>query len=403
VSIVRLRSYVFWYALSALFLFIAFTPLIDVLPLPDVRSHAAQQFFRLALIALTPISVWLAMRTLRGSSQERAVAIAISIGCGALCEVTHYWTVDTGHYFATSMFADNTGWQKWMHRIVLNLDPRFPPHSYRFLPDCIVEVFGWFTGDFWWARLGYRLLFDSLLYAVIYRYARLYLTSVGAAAVVVLIVMFYPITILRYAGQLTDPLSHLSFALCLYALASPYEPAFGPSLLVGIFAKESVAVMAACRAFTGRDVKRSLSASAVYVIGAVALVVAIRLFVNHGSFSYSQVSGVERSHVLTNLGFYRMWGPMYAVTLGLLMPGAAAGWRYFDRGFKATTLIVTVGVVVSSLIFSWLSEVRNLVPAFIPLAVATVKGVEERLLPQLADASRVRSDHIERPVSSRTP
>jgi hypothetical protein len=37
-------------------------------------------------------------------------------------------------------------------------------------------------------------------------------------------------------------------------------------------------------------------------------------------------------------------------------------------------------MIVSSLMFSWLAEVRNLMPAIFPLAVASLKYVEVRVL-----------------------
>jgi hypothetical protein len=196
--------------------------------------------------------------------------------------------------------------------------------------------------------------------------------------VVVLVVMVYPVTIVRYAGQLVDPASHLSFAVCLYALAAGYEPAFGPSLFLGVFAKESVVVMGLCRMFYGASRLRALAATALYFGVGLANVAAIRLIVNHGTFAYNKVSGVEENHILTNWNLYDQWGPLYLVSIGLFIPGAVLGWRYMDRPFKQTALLVTAAMVVSSLIFSWLAEVRNLMPAIFPLAVASMKYVEVR-------------------------
>jgi hypothetical protein len=48
--------------------------------------------------------------------------------------------------------ASNTAWQRAMHRGILALDPGYLPHSYRFLPDCIVELFIWLCGDFEFSR-----------------------------------------------------------------------------------------------------------------------------------------------------------------------------------------------------------------------------------------------------------
>ena len=79
--------------------------------------------------------------------------------------------------------------------------------------------------------------------------------------------------------------------------------------------------------------------------------------------------------------------PLYLATLGVLLPGAALGWRLMDRAFRSTCLLVTIAVVVSSLLFSWLVEVRNLIPALIPLAIVNLKYVETRWLDKGGAAS----------------
>ena len=91
---------------------------------------------------------------------------------------------------------------------------------------------------------------------------------------------------------------------------------------------------------------------------------------------YARISGPGPSHVLNNLGQYTDWGPLWLVSLGLFLPGTLLGWRWLEPAFKATALVMTFALVLSSLFFSWLREVRNLVPAFIPLAVASLKYLE---------------------------
>jgi uncharacterized membrane-anchored protein YitT (DUF2179 family) len=168
--------------------------------------------------------------------------------------------------------------------------------------------------------------------------------------------------------------------VCLYSLAAGYEPAFGPSLFLGVFAKESVVVMGLCRMFYGANRLRAIAATALYFGGGVAIATGIRLVVNHGTFAYGKVSGMQWDHIHTNLSLYDQWGPLYLLSLGVFIPGAVLGWRYMDSAFKATTLLVTAAMIVSSLMFSWLAEVRNLMPAIFPLAVASLKYVEVRVL-----------------------
>jgi len=67
---------------------------------------------------------------------------------------------------------------------------------------------------------------------------------------------------------------------------------------------------------------------------------------------------------------------MYAVTLGALLPGAIAGWKRMDRSFRATGLVIVAATVGSNLAISLSGEVRNIVPAFIPLVVVNLKCLE---------------------------
>jgi hypothetical protein len=385
----RARPWILWYVFASAFLAIGSLPvalsghLAGVLLVPPALVPLA----RTVLLASPFLACWVALRNAPGSARERRIAWAFSLACAGFCEVLHYWITDTGHYFPTAQFADNTGWQLWVHSAVLRLSPWFEPHSYRFLPDSIVALFQAFTGDFAFARTAYRLLFNSLLFATIFRYSRIYLAPVSAVAVMLVIVLLYPVSILRYAGQLADPLSHLSFAVCLYCLAAGYGPGFGPSLVVGIFAKESVVVMALCRAFQGGSCLRSAARALGYLVAALAAAVAIRLRVNHGHLAYHAISGTGFQQARYNLDAWADWVPLYLATLGVLLPGAALGWRLMDRAFRSTCLLVTIAVVVSSLLFSWLVEVRNLIPALIPLAIVNLKYVETRWLDKGGAAS----------------
>src|SRR5262249_46444396 len=281
-----------------------------------VETAPGNAAVKLALLLLTPAAIWLAVRPL--SSPERRLAWVVSLFATCFCEVLHYWIVDKGHLFPISIFSDNTAWQKWLHRGVLELDPRNLPHSYRFLPACVVAIFERLGGSFEFGRLAYRLLANGLLFSVVYRYARIYLNGLGAAAVVLLLVLLYPITILMYAGQMTDPASHLSFAVCLYCLATGYEAGFGASLLLGVFAKESIILMAIARAFYGLRRVRGAALALVYFSAALALAVGIRLCVNHGTLSYARISGIGPSQVLANLNDVAQWGPLWLVSLGAL-------------------------------------------------------------------------------------
>ena len=377
----KLRSYIYWYTSAAVLTAGCLLPILwpGHFSRSLVASGAAIFLVKLILLLLPLLVSFLALRTASVKPAERVVVWLFCLGCAAFAEVLHYWIVDKGHYFSPSSFADNTVWQEWLNGVIIRLQPGYRPHSYRFLPDCIVAVFRALSGDFEFARISYRLLFNSLLFAGIFRYARLYVSSIASIAVMLVVLLFYPMTIIKYAGQFVDPLSHLSFVVCFYCLAAGNEPGFGASLFVGILAKESVLVMAICRAFYGRDRVRALLAACVYFIIGIGIAMGIRLLVNKGEINYGSISGVDFGHVWENLAKYPEWGPLYLLTLGVLIPGAVLGWNLVPGAFKATCIVVALSVVVSSLFFSWLHETRNLVPAFFPLAVINMKYIEARL------------------------
>lgn len=375
------HHYVQWYGLGALFLAVFLAPVYwpKAFAAPLITAPGTQMAATVALLALCPIAAWCAAYGEPLGRKGRLAVVFVALSATAVCEVVHYWVVDRGHYFSPAQFADNTAWQQFMHPLIVSLDHGALPHSYRFLPDSIVKLFTSLCGDFAVSRIAYRLLFNGLLFVAIYRCARTYVSPLLAGAAVVVTVAIYPITILKYAGQFVDPISHLSFAACLLCLARNYEPGFGPSLLLGLFAKESVIVMAFARAFHGPTLRRALVMAAAYLVAATGVALAIRYAVIRSRVGYGQLSGMGLSHVPENLAGYREWILMYLATFGALLPGAILGWKYLDRPFRRTATTVVVATLGSSILFSWLSEVRNMMPAFIVLAIANMVYLQKRL------------------------
>jgi hypothetical protein len=371
----RIRPFLFWYGGAAAILAIGFARVLQ----PDWFAGPPPMLPRQIFWVVAVAAPWFALQGATSSARERAVVTAIVVTAAAFCNHVKYVLVDLGHYFPVSQFENNTVWQYSLHRGILALSPAYIPHSYRFLPDALIGVMEWATGTFEGARSANALIFYGLLYAFTFRLARRYLSTPGSIAVVVLLLMVYPVTNAWYAGQPIDPMSHLSFVVCMWALATGQEAPMGASLVVGCFAKESVLIMAPCRAFYGDRRGRAILLAAAYFVMTFAAIAIIRLVVNGGSFSYGRISGVEPGFVATNFAQYRQWVPQYAFSIGIFLPGAAWGWKEMDRPFRLTCLAVTAGVVISSAVFSWLSEVRNLVPAIVMLAVVNVKAVERYL------------------------
>lgn len=367
-----------WAAGALVLLAAGLTPLLwpGLYDGPIILDRPTLLTLRGALALAVPLLTWLGLRGAQLPVAEKRVVFFACLVAASVCEVVHYWVIDRGHYFPASQFKDNTAWQLYMNEGILALRPEYLPHSYRFLPDCLVRILAALVDDFAYARILYRMTCNGLLFVTIFRFARLHVRTPAACGVVVGLVALYPVTVLKYAGQFVDPLSHLSFAACLLFLAEGREAGFAASLVVGLFAKESVFVMAFCRAFHGPRWFRSVAIAIGYALAGSAVVFGIRLFVNHGSFAYGQVSGVGPGHLWNNLAKYPEWGPLYLVSLGALLPGAIAGWRLVDRALRWTTITLVLAMIGSSLLFSWLHEVRNLMPAFIVLAVINARYLE---------------------------
>ncbi len=138
----------------------------------------------------------------------------------------------------------NLAWQLNVHRQVMQLSPAVAPHSYRFLPNSIVRWMELSHVSYESARDIYRLICGLLLYYAIYRYARLFTNYSGAILALLLVTVIYPISFEYYAGQLTDPLSHLSFVLAFIFLETGEFALLLTTLLIGSLAKETVLAMA---------------------------------------------------------------------------------------------------------------------------------------------------------------
>jgi hypothetical protein len=87
---------------------------------------------------------------------------------------------------------------------------------------------------------------------------------------------------------------------------------------------------------------------------------------------------VDIGHVVRNLGTYEQWTLQYLFSVGVLIPGTILGWRLMPPSFRWTCLLVTLSLVVSSAFFSWLNEVRNLVPAMILMLVVNMRYLESK-------------------------
>jgi hypothetical protein len=301
----------------------------------------------------------------------RRQALALVFLVLLLTKVTnriHSVTVDYGpNAFPNST---NTRWQSDLQDEIIqrNLDVWSYPHAARFLPNSVVrwlQLGGW---GFPQARDLYRLLFGMLVLYAVYRFARLFTGHLGALISMLLVSVIYPISFENYVGQLTDPMSHLSFVLAFLFLAQEDFPFLFTTLIIGAFAKESVLAMAGFYVLFGRKDKRYPLRVAVLVPCCAAAYLGTRVWLLGGMMKYKNISGVGIENLMINLGDQR-WRYVVALTAGALMPILALGWKQTPMFLRRLALYLAPVLFVSSAFFSYIKETRNFMPLVIVLAV----------------------------------
>lgn len=287
----------------------------------------------------------------------------------------HKVIVDHGKdHFPTST---NLQWQIRTQNDAINLNRDALPHSYRFLPNSIVRWMEIGGMDFEAARNLYRLYAGLLLFYALFRFARLYTSDMGALLAMLMTAVIFPISFVHYAGQLTDPLSHLSFLLCFIFLEVEDFSLFILTMLIGSLAKETVLAMAGYYVLFQRKEKNYLSKSIIVCVAGLALYFGVRLLVLGGHMGYRQISGPRFSHVFENWNLVE-WRWLFLLTGGALSPFLALGWKSTPRPLKQLTFYLTPVLLISSLFFSWLVEVRNFMPLVFVLSVVAGKFVAEQ-------------------------
>jgi hypothetical protein len=359
--------------------FIAILPAIFWRPLPPPLSGAAlNTVIAAAYLLALGICYGVYRVELRNLSRQQAFSLAFLVFLlTGITNTLHYFNVDRASNYFTAL--SNTGWQQAIQNLVLLHAPSIAPHSYRFLPNSIVR----------WMELGgigyeagrdiYRLIFGLLLYYALYRYARLYTTYSGAILSMVLVAVVYPLSFEFYAGQLTDPLSHLSFVLALIFLEAGDFPFLFTTLIIGSLAKETVLAMAGYYLlFHWREKNYPLKALVLSMGGAVVLI-AVRLAVVRGSFEYSRISDVTLDHIWSNASWRsEIWGKnvwlrLFLPTACAFLPFLAVGWKETPLSLKRQILFLLPVLFISSLMFSWLHETRNFMPVVFVSAVVAAR------------------------------
>jgi hypothetical protein len=304
-----------------------------------------------------------------------------------LCAHLHHTNVDTAEFkYAKKVYPDgNTGWQTETQALVMHLEPTYYGHNVRVLSNSFVHGLQLATGSFEAARTIYRLTFGFLLVLSIYALGRVWLSHAGALLALLFYVSIYPVSIRLYAGQLLDPMSHLSFVLGMLCMARRRDADFALVILIGALAKESVVALAGLYVLVRWRERRWWATVATLAAGLLVVWLVRRIVYAGAAVDTTTLSGVPHGHVLENLRRERfwMWFPQLGLTIGLFLPFLALAWPRVPRDLRLLAGGLSLILPLTSLRFSWLYEARNYVPAVIPLAIVTAG----HLLGELRDAA----------------
>ncbi len=283
----------------------------------------------------------------------------------------HIHAVDVD-YAPQSNDMSNVDWQKMVQNAVVQSDPRVLPHSYRFLPNGIVRWLERHSVSFEAARDLYRLLSGLLLFYAIYRYARLYTSHVGAILTMLFVSLPYPVSFEYYRGQLTDPLSHLSFVLAFIFLETEDFAFLFTTLLIGSLAKETVLCLTGYYIlFRRKDLHYLRNAGLLAAVTIIAYF-GVRLLVLQHGMDYQQVSGVDLNHIMYNIRDVR-WPVPFLLTAGAYLPFLVLSWKRTPASLRNLALFLLVVLFASSFFLSWLCESRNYMPAVFVLALVAAR------------------------------
>jgi hypothetical protein len=270
-----------------------------------------------------------------------------------------------------------------------------PPHQYRFLPQGTLWWMVLCDGDFGFSYVAYRFFFTFLVCQAIYSLAREFLPPRDAVIVVLGYGIFYPLSTRYYFGNLLDPMSH---AVMLAALTCCWRRQFWPLfwlLVLGMFIKETMLVIAPCyylfnpEGFRSR-VYQTMSRVVLLGVAGMAAFFACRLPF-HFQYNFGTLNGTLELMIYSNLGmargqarhsvplFQRYLHPVLFIFMWLPL----VVWRrkLLPSPLFWTAIYIAAVSYVTSLLFSWNHESRNFIPALVLLMVCTMVVLNGLLAP----------------------
>jgi hypothetical protein len=284
------------------------------------------------------------------------------------------------------------------------------PHRYRPLPYGFTRLVEWLTRDWSLACLLYRWFFMTWFVWAAYRLARLVLPPGPALLTLLPLALLYPLSVLRYFGQLTDPLSHFLLVLGLVYALEDRPWALAGALALGMLAKETAVLLVptyfgvalvprggegsvggslrdptASRsdAATGAErLPRALLISSALGLVATGAFLAARMPLGWRP-GFGALNGTTGLMAATNLGLTDEPVALTGVPLiehylhpilfvGLFLPPIVWGWRRIPARVRAACAVLVPLLLVCNLCFGWLYESRNYLPAVPLLATAAL-------------------------------
>ncbi|MDQ2843210.1 MAG: hypothetical protein M3Y72_19665 [Acidobacteriota bacterium] len=335
-------------------------------PGPPVTGHGAHLQLDASYLCAFAICFWIYRVEVRRLSRPRTLVLVFLIFLlTSLSNDIHHFYIDQASYPAG---MSHLAWQIEAQHLVTELYPAIAPHSYRFLPNAMVRWLELLRVGFEPARDIYRLIVGLILFYAIYRYARLFTNYGGALIALLLSALIYPISFEFYFGQLTDPLSHLSFVLAFIFLETGDFAFLLTTILLGSLAKETVLAMAGYYVLFCRKDSHYPAKSVTLCLSSLATYFGVRFWVLHGALQYKQVSGVTPAHAWENWHGGR-WLAVFCLSVGALAPFLIPAWKQTPAALKHQVLFLLPVLFISGLFFSWLAETRNFMPLVFVLAV----------------------------------
>jgi hypothetical protein len=361
--------------ITLVLLFVSLIPLLfrSQFKIPLVYEY--QSYIKFALLILPVMAILGCSRIDLDLDRSRKSGLfVILVGLTMLLVNIHTVYIDVPSNFASKVFngISNLDWQYAIHTYIMNNDPSGIPHSYRFLPDSMVDLIYYITNDFNYAKLIYRETLMFLMLYAIYYYGSLYYRHEVALLTVLFYAVIYQISLRYYAGQLTDPLSHLSFVLSFIFIELDIFAYFVLTVAIGIMAKETIFVMMIYYLITKANNVKSVIKIVVATIAMLSIIITIRLAIVP-KFGYDKISGVDFEHIYNSIRLSKMWVAQVLFTIGIFVPFLILSWKTANRQLQKLTIFLLPILILSNIVFSWFHETRNLIPVAIPMAQLTAE------------------------------